>query len=282
MSVSISAAFFFVVWGILHDSGEEMPWITAGVSASMLLCGAVLLREVILRRARARLLRQQRQMERRFAFSTAGIMETGQPRKLTLERNAAILDDIRRKSEAARVLSKFSAGHREVFELCSEYIAHNESELKSVNVGSPRLAALLKGRNTAAEIHRYHMLRWTEIEVTVLTEEARGQSESRAKIDAAQGAMDVIQRSLADYPAETSLLQSRDLLREMVVSIKVSEWVEKAERASFDRDLDLARSLYREALFELGSDNISSQSRETAARRINEEIDRIRASESSR
>ena len=65
LAVAISAAFFFLVWGILHDGGEETPWITAGIGASILLSGAVILREIVLRRAHDRFVRQQRMMESR-------------------------------------------------------------------------------------------------------------------------------------------------------------------------------------------------------------------------
>ena len=117
MSVAISAAFFFLMWGILHDSNDETPWITSGVSASILLCGAVILREVILRRARNRFLRQQKRMDNSVFDAYARVGDNRDPNKLTLEKNTAILHEIRQKSEAAQILNKFSAGHREVFEL---------------------------------------------------------------------------------------------------------------------------------------------------------------------
>lgn len=280
MAVAVCAAFFFLLWGILHDTGDEAPWVTAGISSSMLLCGAVILREVILRRAQSRLLRQRREFDARYVNPPPRSGYGRASNKLSLERNAAILDEIHRKSEAARVLNKFSAGHREVFEICSDYIAYNESELKSVSAGSPRLAALLKGRSTAAETHRFHLLRWAEIEVTNLTQEAQNRVLLDEKLQAANAALDVIEESLGSYPAENSLLQSKALLQDLIVSIKVSDSIEKAERAVFEREYSTARTLYRDALFELGSDNVQSAARQQAANRINEEIDRIRELES--
>ena len=152
MAVALSAALFFIVWGILNDSLVEAPHITSGISASIFLFGAIVLREIILRRARNRLIQEQRRLDRNFATPS---VSAGNSRKLTIERNAAILDDIKRKSEAARVLGKFSAGHREVYELCGDYILQNDSELKSVNASSPRLSPLLKGRTLANELHRF-------------------------------------------------------------------------------------------------------------------------------
>ena len=51
LAFAIAVAAFFLVWGILQDGGDEMPWATAGVSASLILIGSVILRELILRRA---------------------------------------------------------------------------------------------------------------------------------------------------------------------------------------------------------------------------------------
>lgn len=173
-------------------------------------------------------------------------------------------------------MNKFSAGHREVFELCREYLHKIEDELKSVSAGSPRLAALLKGRTSASEYHRYHMLKWAEIESRTLTAEATNRINTNEKIEAAQNAMNVIETALASYPAETSLRESRELLGEMVVSIKVSHWFERAERAAFKGDYAKAKSLYRDALFYLGRDNVQNEDREQAAALINAEIEKLR------
>lgn len=279
-AVAISTAFFFLVWGILHDGGEATPWVTSGISASLLLCGAVVLREVILRRARNEFLRQQRLMNDNVSAAYTRSGETRNANKLTLEKNAVILNEIRQKSEAAKILSKFSAGHREVFELCGEYLAQNDGELKTVNAGSPRFAALLKGRATASDYHRFHMLRWAEIESRSLTNEARTRVNTVKKIEAAQNALGVIKFALASYPAEANLLESQKLLMEMVVSIKVTNCVERAERAAFKGNYSRAKNLYRDALFYLGRDNVSSEEREKAAAHINKEIEKISLLES--
>lgn len=281
LAVAVSTAFFFLVWGILHDGGEDAPWITAGLSASMLFSGAVILREVILRRAQNRFLRQERAIKNR-VDGAAFNPQSSDPRhsnKLTLEKNAAILNEIRQKSDAANVLSRFSAGHREVFEICTEYLELNENELKGINPNSPRLAPLLKSRNAVSDYHRHHLLRWAEIEARTLTIDARNRADTTEKVEAAQSALYVIESALGSYPSEQSLLQSKELLQDMVVSIKVSDWVERAERAEFERDYATAKSLYRDALFYLGRDNVQSDGREEAAVRINAEIERIRSLE---
>ncbi len=282
LSVAISAAVFFLLWGILNDSGEETPWVTAGISSSSLLCGAVVLREVIMRRARNRFLRRKRVLENqvRAAGLRAQINDPRGVGKLTIERNAAILHEVGQKSQAAKLLNKFSSSHLEVFEMCSEYISLNENELKNVNPNSPRLAPLLKGRSAVAEYQRFHLLRWAEIEARSLTAEAQSKTRTADRVEAAQSALTVVERALQYYPQERSLLGSQELLTEMVVSIKVSHWVERAERAAFKGDHARAKGLYRDALFYLGRDNVQTEARADAARRINEEIEHLSGLES--
>jgi hypothetical protein len=267
LSIALTVAFFFLVWGVLHDGTADAPWIPAGISASLLLCCAVFLREVVLRRARRRYIAAQRRLDDSLTWRVLAAERSRNPNKLTLEKNAAILNDIVQKSDAAKVLSKLSDGHWEVFEMCGEYLTVSSNELKIVAVGSPRLAALHRGREKIRELHRYHLLRWAEIEARSLTQDAR----NRAKI--------VIGSALEFYPEESSLLESEEALKEFVASIKISHWIERAERAAFKNNYKQALSLYRDALFYLGRENVKSEEKRLIAERINAEIEKIRALE---
>ena len=274
----MAIAFFFLVWGILHDEGDETPWITSGIGASIILAGSAILREIVLRRARSHHYRQERRLNANFT----GLNRMADRRrhgKLTIEQNAAILGDIRQKSNAAKVLNKFSAGHREVFELCSEYMARNEDELKTVGASSPRFSALLRGRTSASGFHRYHILRWAEIESRLLMNEANSRTDVGEKVKAAKDAVAVIDFALESYPAEEALLESKHLLNEMIVSITVTDLVELAERAAFKNDVREAISLYRDALFYLGRDNLNTEGRQQAANRLIAEIEKLRSLE---
>lgn len=277
LACAVAGAIFFIAWGILHDSGEEMPWVTAGIAASGVLVVAVVVRETIFRRARARFIREQGLVD---AAARAGNRrvsgsDTRPAKKLTIEANSAIFKQITQKAEAANLLNKFSAGHREVFEMCAEYLALIENELKSVNPNSPRLAPLLRGRSAATEFHRFHMLKWAEIESRSLTAEAREKTSVSDRVEAATKALTVVDKALVSYPQEPNLIESKSLLREMVVSIKVSDWVERAERASFKGDTKKAVSLYKDALFFLARDNEITEYREQIAERIYSEIQHL-------
>lgn len=276
LTMAVVIAFFFLVWGILHDGGDETPWISAGIGASAILFGAVVLRELIMRRARNRYVRAQRSFDRELREVYSRLGNERDAEKLTLGQNEAILNDIAKKSSAARTLGKFSAAHREVFELCGDYLSRNKRELAMIGTGSPRLVPLRKSRERVAEYHRYHVLQWAEIEARELTQDAKSRSKLSEKVESAQAAMNVIDSALGFYPTERSLLESREVVVELIASIKVAHWIERAERAAFKGEYKEARNHYRDALFYLGRDNISSEDRDLAANRINAEIERLR------
>jgi hypothetical protein len=275
LAIAVSIAFFFLVWGALHDGFEEAPWITAGIASSLLLCSAVFLREVILRRARQRFLRAQR-LESAIDWRALRAERNQDPNKLTIEKNTAILSEIKRKSEAARILAKLSDGHLEVFEMCGEYLAINARELNTISVGSPRLAPLHRSKEMVRELHRYHLLQWAEIEARALTQEARNRVKISERLETAQRALMVIGSALQYYPEERSLLDSEDALKEFIASIKISNWIERAERAVFKANYKQALSLYRDALFYLGRENLKTGERDMIAQKINAEIEKIR------
>lgn len=255
LSTSVAIALFFLVWGILNDGREtNTPWVPAGVGAALVLGSAVVIREVILRSARERFLRSQRQIDNSVKGIARKIHERD-PAKLTLERNAAILHEISRKSEAAKVLGRFAEGHREVFDLCTEYIAAVERELPHVGVGSPRIAALRRGTEVAGSYHHYHMLQWAEIESRSLTQEARSHDRISSKLESAQAAVGVLEFALQSYPHEPALLDSRKVLLELVSSVKIADLIERAERAAFKGNEKRALSLYQDALFLVGREN---------------------------
>jgi hypothetical protein len=272
----VSIAFFFVAWGILRDEEDQMPWITSGIGASILLGGAAVLREIILRRARNNGIMMERRIQNDLTGARAQLGERRSSGKLTLEKNAAILGGIKQKSAAAKVLAKLPDGHREVFEMCGEYLARIEAELTTVSAGSPRLSALLKGRKAAASYHRHHLLRWAEIEARSLSAEANTSTDVSERLQAAKDAVNVIDLALRSYPTEESLLESREVLRELAVSIKVSDLAERAERAAFKDEYQEALGLYRDALFYLGRDNVHTDERQRVADRINTEMERLR------
>jgi tetratricopeptide (TPR) repeat protein len=273
---AVAMAFFFVIWGVFRGDGDDTPIIVAGFSVSIVLGGAVFLREFVFRMARNRVLETQKQLDRSLkGVALSSGIHSGRSDKLTLELNAAILREIKQKSEAARVLASMSSGHKEVFELCDRYLLINGRELTRVRAGSPRLAALLKGKELAEEFHRYHMLRWAEIEAKALSSAAQNSSKTSVRIDAAQRALSVVSSAIEHYPDESNLNASGDAIREFLSSVKLSSRIEKAESAVARGNYKQARKYYAEALQILDRENVPSDEREFAVSQINEALQQI-------
>lgn len=270
-----AAAFFFLIWGIFHEVNEDAPWIMACVGAFLFLTGAVLIREVFLRKARDNYLLAERKLDynlKNLQMSRPSHEEY----KVSLEKNAAIIKSIEKKSEAARVLGKISSGHLEVFEICSEYLSMAEKQMETAGVGSPRLAGLRRGREIVGELHRYHLLSWAEIESRTLTQKSRNYATISEKINTAQEALSVLDTALKFYPNESQLTESEAALKSLIASIKVTHWIEQAERAAFKGNPKRAISLYRDALFFLAREDVKTEERSAIADQINAEIESLR------
>ncbi|MEP6944650.1 MAG: hypothetical protein ABJA02_01950 [Acidobacteriota bacterium] len=173
------------------------------------------------------------------------------------------------------MLGSFAAIHREIFELCDAYLNKNDLELRHIGNGSPRLGPLRKGRDTVARYHRYHLLKWAEIEIGNLNRVSAENAQSTEKLDAAHNAIGVLDYALGFYPEDRSLLDSRAALSEMFVSVEVSRLVDGAEHEAFQGNLKQAKRNYREALYVLGKDSIFNEGRELAAGRILQEIEKL-------
>lgn len=275
LASAAAIAAFFLVWGTMHDGGDETPFVPAGLVASLVLGITVILREIILRKVRNRYLASQR-LDQTLRFAPVRQVGVRDPARLTLERNAAILNEITLKSEAAKVLGRLAESHREVFDLCEEYLAATARELPTVAVGSPRLAALRRGNAIVGEYHHYHLLQWAEIQSRTHTQEANNNAKMSEKLNSARQALGVVDFALKYYPEDPSLKESERFLRGIIASIHVSDYIEKAERASFKGNNKRAISLYKDALFHLGRGGAAENEHGRMAEKINQEIERLR------
>lgn len=275
LAAATAIAFFFFVWWILHEGGEEIPYVPAGIGASIVLGSAVFLREVVLRNARQRYLTAQKMLD----YNLTKVGNNSGPhyirKKLTIQQNAAMIFEIKRKSEAASVLEKFSEGHWEVFELCNNYLYKNKKELETVGVGSPRLAAFRRSREVVREIHKKHLLIWSEIEARSNLKIAKNQMAIADKLEYTQNALKILDTALEFYPSERQLQDSIDAVYEFNSTIKVSHLIESAEKAAFRGDSKEAVNLYRDALFFLQKENIKNTERAIIENNIVAEIEKI-------
>jgi hypothetical protein len=271
LSVAAALAVFFLVMGALRDDREE-PYIPAGVSASAVLVIAVIIRRAIISKKQLRI-RSARQLERNLASLrlAPAVVEN----KLTIEKNAAILRELKRKSDAALVLAKFADGHREVFELCAQYIEINDREMPMVTPGSPRIAALRRGREIAEDFHRRHMLRWAEIETTTLLESARIVEKNTERIELAKRALGVIESTSLKYPYEKRLSDSAEAINEFIIKTRVTDLLDRAARAESRGNRHLAGKHLRSALKELEKSADLTNERDLASKKIMDRLERL-------
>ena len=274
LATAFSVAVFFVVWGLLHDVNEEAAFIPAGITSSGTLLSAVILRAIVLRKIRYRIMATRR-LDRNLAAIAPQHRGDGRP-KLTIEQNAAILAELKKKSDAAKVLGKYPDGHREAFVLCQEYLQINEREMRTVGVGSPRIAALIKGKHFAEDLHRYHMLQWAELEVRSLTQDSRTRTKTAEKIGTAQRALDVIGTAASHYPDELKLQQSAEVIVDYVAGLKVADLMTRAERAVGKGKGPQAEKLYGQALKEINKRYPVSPELAAVAATIDLELRKIR------
>ena len=242
LSSALAIAVFFAVWAILNDAGEESPWIPAGLAASVLLIAAGVMREVLLRRIRTKRITEQMRLDRTL-LSAPLVRNPSNPDKLTIEQNAAILSEIQQKSDAAKVLSSIPASHREVFELCEHYLALVDGELPHVAIGSPRLRPLTKGREYAARFHRYHMLRWAEMETLSLAKSAASEPDLSRKLERASYVLAALEIAISHYPNEVKFRESGDAVKDLLASLRARALIDRAKDAKFLGDTEEFRSL---------------------------------------
>ena len=275
LAAASAIAFFFFLWWILHEGGEEMPYVPAGIGACAVLTGAVFLREVALRKARQRYFAAQKMLDYNLTNVKNISVRPDARRKLTIEQNAAFIDEITRKSEAALILEKFSEGHWEVFELCNIYLHRNKLELENVGVGSPRLAAFRRSREIVRKIHKHHLLIWAEIESRSNLKSAKNQMALAEKLQYTQKALNVLDTALEFYPRETQLKDSMEAVKEFNSSFKISHLIELAEKSVFKGDKNEAINHYRDALYFLQKDGLHTTERRLIEENIIAEIEKL-------
>jgi hypothetical protein len=269
-----AGAVFLTVLGALYDGYDDTPWVVAGMAAAVFAASLFLFREVVLRRFRRRALAARRLSHQ--LRSTARVRygeHTGT--KITLQRNDEIIREIRTKSDAAKVLGKLAEAHKEVFDLCEQYLAAAAAEISSARPASPRIPALRKGSRFANARHRFHMLKWAEIKARSFTSEAGAAGRLNDKIEAAQEALDAVGRAMEVYPDEATLVDSRAVLRVFLFSARIKSSIEKAERANARGNAKRAVDHYREALSDLQNCEIEFSERDVIFERIQSEIGRI-------
>ena len=166
--------------------------------------------------------------------------------------------------------------HRELYEMCTEYLAGAEKALQSPALQPDGRIALRAGQDKVRDLQKHHLLTWARGSARTLTHEAQKRVRLYEKIETANRALECIDSALKVFPDEEELNVSGRAIREFITSSRVAHWVELAERAAFKGYHQRAIDCYKDALFYLTRDRASAAG-EAAAERIMREIDLLRA-----
>ncbi|MDT5029534.1 MAG: hypothetical protein QOE61_6045 [Micromonosporaceae bacterium] len=277
-SGATAAALFVILWLMLSNSGDEAPWIPAGLAASVVMLVAIAAREVVMRRALSRyILEHDRREQAASEAKPRNGNGSGSRRNRSVDSYTAVLRALQKQSTEANAPGSLPETHLEAYLSCKEYLEDTDDALRNTAVGNESRVILRAGQERARALARGHLLNWARGASRTLTHEAQQRVRVSDKIETARRALDVIESALNLYPDEAELRESEQAVREFIASVKVSHWVELAERAAFKGYYARAIDRYRDALFYLSRENMKEEARSEAAERIGREIELLRA-----
>ncbi len=275
LTLAIAFIVFFLIWGLLHEGGDQTPWIPAGVLSSVILICAVFLREIFLRNARKRYVEAKRQLDYNLSKLPKISSQRQKHRKFTLQQNSSMLNHIKEKSDAASVLKRLPDAHLGVFEICNEYLIFTNRELKWIDKNSPRYLAVKKGRRKVRHTHKYHLLKWAEVETKKYTLEAKNQTTVVKKVEFAQKALTVLNSALKYYQKDAKLVESYEAITEFISTIKITNLIETADKMAFRGQNKEAIDQYNDILFLLTRENLNLRDKYILTEKVESEIQKL-------
>lgn len=272
VAILAAALLFLLLWWFLVNSGDEAPWLPAGLITIVFLLIALSAREVLMRRAWTRYLLEN------------GIKPTsrsrsyyhGQKKVFSPSLHSAALRAIQKQSAAADGPTSTPEAHLDVATLCNDYLAGAEEVLRSGSFTSEKGIALKAGQERVRALHKHHLLIWARDQARLLTHEAQQKARMSDKVETANRALDCIDSALKVYPNENELKESKIAIYEFIASVRVAHWVELAERSAFKGQYRRAIERYKDALFYLNDEAVKKEVRVAGITRIEQEIEQLR------
>lgn len=276
-----AATLFVVLWAMLRSSGDDAPWVPAGLAACVVMLVAVAAREVVMRRAWTRYILEQ---DRRDLHTEKGARKhvtisssSGSGKHRTADTYAAQFRALQKQSLDADAAGEAPEVHLEAYQLCKEFITGTDETLRSGSISAESRVALRAGQERARALQKHHLLIWARGSSRSHIHDAQRRARVWDKIETAQRALDVIETARKFYPDEAELHESETAVREFIASVKVAHWVEMGERAAFKGYYTRAIDRYRDALFYLSRGNMKEEARLEMAEQISREIELLRA-----
>ncbi|HEY0385166.1 MAG TPA: hypothetical protein VGC64_04110 [Pyrinomonadaceae bacterium] len=272
-----AATLFAILWAMLHGSGDDAPWVPAGLAASVVMLVAVAAREVVMRRAWTRYILEQDRRDLHVEKGGRTHIKSSPGKHRPVETYNAQLRAVQKLSAEADAAGEAPEPHLEVSQSCREYLASTDEGLRSSALSAESRLALRAGQERVRALQKHHLLIWARSSTRSLAHEAQRRARVWDKIETAQRALDVIETARKFYPDEADLYASESAIRDFISSVRVAHWVELAERAAFKGYYTRAIDRYRDALFYLSREKMREETRQETAERINREIELLRA-----
>lgn len=272
-----AVALFLVLWWMLHTNGDEVPWLAAGLAASVVMLVAAAARQVVMRRAWTRYILEQDRREPSLKPSSKHKTNGATVSSGKADAHYAALRAVQKRSADADALGEMPDAHLEAYHLCKDYLANTEEALKQGGLSMENRSAVRSGRERVRVLQKHHLLAWASISSRAITQDAQRRASLSDKVDTANRALDVIRAALKIYPEERELLDSTAAIEEFISSVKVAHWVEMAERAAFKGQYRRAIERYRDALFYASRGSLTDEIRRETSERIGREIELLRA-----
>jgi hypothetical protein len=274
-----AATLFAVLWGTLHSSGDEAPWVPAGLAASVVMLVAVAAREVVMRRAWTRYILEQdrRDVHPEKNGRTQATTSSSSNKHRPVDAYASQLRALQKQSAEIDAAGEVPEAHLEAYQSYREFLSSTDEKLRSSSLSAESRVALRAGQERARALQKHHLIVWARASSRALTHEAQRRARVWDKIETAQRALDVIETTRRFYADEAELNESEAAIREFIASVKVAHWVEMAERAAFKGYYARAIDRYRDALFYLSRESMKEETRLETAGRISREIELLRA-----
>jgi len=274
VAIVIAVGLFFLLWWMAMRSGDEAPWLPAGLAASVVLLVALSAREVVMRRAWNRYLLDNgiNQKHASSHSSHSSSRSRSQKKGFSASLHSAALRTIQKQSTTADLPGSTPEAHLEVAHLCHDYLSSTDEAMRSGRLGSEKGIAIRAGQERVRALHKHHLLTWARGQSRVLTHEAQQRARTFDKIETANKALDCIDSVSRVYPNEPELNESKIAIGEFIASVKVAHWVELAERSVFKGHYRRAIDRYRDALFYLNQDVVKEDVRVAGTERIERQI----------
>jgi uncharacterized protein HemX len=205
-AAAAAGALFFILWWMLQ--AEDSPWVPAGLAASVVMLVAAFARLLVARRVR-----NQNRHTHRDSHPHAVRHPTLNEVMHSTSRHAAALRTLQRHSAVADERDS-TDNHREVYELCTEYLTNADKVLQSPALQADGRVALRAGQERVRELQKHHLLIWARRSARTLTHEAQQRVRLYEKVETANRAIDCIDQALKAYPNDAELMISARAVQE--------------------------------------------------------------------